>query len=115
MILGKLVPQLVGADSRRLTQGRYVQPLLVIVPGDNPLEVETFVENKDIGFVRAGQTAEVKVETLNFTQYGTLHGTVMQVSGDAIQDEKRGLINAARVKLDRTTLNLNPAVEAVEA
>ncbi|MDP2832522.1 MAG: HlyD family efflux transporter periplasmic adaptor subunit, partial [Pseudomonadota bacterium] len=27
------------------------QPLLVIVPGDNPLEVEAFVENKDIGFV----------------------------------------------------------------
>lgn len=48
------------------------QPLLVIVPGDNPLEVEAFVENKDIGFVRAGQTTEVKVETFNFTKYGTL-------------------------------------------
>lgn len=83
------------------------QPLLVIVPGDNPLEVEAFVENKDIGFVRAGQTAEVKVETFNFTKYGTLHGTVMQVSGDAIQDEKRGLVYAARVKLERTTLNVD--------
>ncbi len=84
------------------------QPLLVIVPGDNPLEVEAFfVENKDIGFVRAGQTAEVKVETFNFTKYGTLRGTVTQVSGDAIQDEKRGLVYAARVKLDRTTLNVD--------
>lgn len=73
----------------------------MIVPGDNSLEVEAFVENKDIGFVRAGQAAEVKVETFNFTKYGTLHGTVMQVSGDAIQDEKRGLVYAARVKLER--------------
>jgi len=83
------------------------QPLLVIVPGDNPLEVEAFVENKDIGFVRAGQVAEVKVETFNFTKYGTLRGTVTQVSGDAIQDEKRGLVYAARVKLDRTSLNVD--------
>ncbi|MDP1904660.1 MAG: HlyD family type I secretion periplasmic adaptor subunit, partial [Pseudomonadota bacterium] len=83
------------------------QPLLVIVPGDNPLEVEAFVENKDIGFVRAGQTAEVKVETFNFTKYGTLRGTVTQVSGDAIPDEKRGLVYAARVKLERTTLNVD--------
>jgi len=83
------------------------QPLLVIVPGDNPLEVEAFVENKDIGFVHTGQVAEVKVETFNFTKYGTLRGTVMQVSGDAIPDEKRGLVYAARVKLERTTLNVD--------
>ncbi|MDD5388882.1 MAG: HlyD family type I secretion periplasmic adaptor subunit [Gallionellaceae bacterium] len=83
------------------------QPLLVIVPGDNSLEVEAFMENKDIGFVRAGQTAEVKVETFNFTKYGTLHGTVTQISGDAIQDEKRGLVYAARVKLARTTLDVD--------
>ena len=83
------------------------QPLLVIVPDGNPLEVEAFVENKDIGFVRAGQSAEVKVETFNFTKYGTLHGTVTQVSGDAIQDEKRGLVYAARVKLDHTTLKVD--------
>ncbi len=83
------------------------QPLLVIVPDGNPLEVEAFVENKDIGFVHAGQEVEVKVETFPFTRYGTLRGTVTQVSGDAIQDEKRGLVYAARVKLARTTLNVD--------
>jgi hemolysin D len=83
------------------------QALLVVVPGDNPIEVEAFVENKDIGFVHAGQAAEVKVETFNFTRYGTLHGKVTQVSGDAIQDEKRGLVYAARVKLERTTLKVD--------
>lgn len=83
------------------------QPLLVIVPGDNPLEVEAFLENKDIGFVRAGQTAEIKLETFPFTKYGTLPGQVMQVSSDAIQDEKRGLVYAARVKLDKATLQVD--------
>lgn len=83
------------------------QPLMVIVPGDNPLEVEAFVANKDIGFVRNDQVAEIKVETFPFTKYGTLPGKVMQVSGDAIQDEKRGLVYAARVKLEKATLNVD--------
>ncbi|MDP2831690.1 MAG: HlyD family type I secretion periplasmic adaptor subunit [Pseudomonadota bacterium] len=83
------------------------QPLMVIVPGENPLEVEAFVENKDIGFVHGGQVAEVKIETFPFTKYGTLQGSVAQVSSDAIQDEKRGLVYAARVKLARTSLEVD--------
>lgn len=80
------------------------QPLLVIVPRDNPLEVEVFIQNKDIGFVNAGREAEVKVETFPFTKYGTIPATIIQVSNDAIQDEKRGLIYAARVVLSRATM-----------
>jgi hemolysin D len=83
------------------------QPLLVIVPGDNTLEVEAFVENKDIGFVRTGQPAQIKVETFPFTRYGSIEGKVSQVSGDAIQDEKRGLVYAARVKLGKATLGVD--------
>ncbi len=83
------------------------QPLLVIVPGDNELEVEAFLENKDIGFVHAGQAAEIKLETFPFTKYGTIPAKVMQVSSDAIQDEKRGLVYAARVKLDKVTLRVD--------
>lgn len=44
-----------------------------------------------------GQDAEVKVETFPFTKYGTLHGKITQVSSDAIQDEKLGLICSTRV------------------
>jgi hemolysin D len=35
------------------------RPLMMVVPDDNPLEAGVFVENKDIGFVRAGQEAEI--------------------------------------------------------
>lgn len=82
------------------------QPLMVIVPTENVLEVEAMLPNKDIGFVNAGQAAEVKVETFPFTKYGTLHGTITQVSPDAIQDEKLGLIYATRVKLAKDTLQV---------
>ncbi|WP_295485196.1 HlyD family type I secretion periplasmic adaptor subunit [uncultured Pseudomonas sp.] len=75
------------------------QPLMVIVPSDQPVEVEAMLENKDVGFVRKGQQATVKVETFTFTKYGTVPGEVVSVSNDAIEDEKRGLIYSSRVRL----------------
>ena len=86
------------------------QPLMVIVPKENVLEVEAMLPNKDIGFVNPGQQAEVKVETFPFTKYGTLHGTITQVSSDAIADEKLGLIYATRVKLAKDTLQVENKV-----
>lgn len=86
------------------------QPLMVIVPKENVLEVEAMLPNKDIGFVNPGQDAEVKVETFPFTKYGTLHGTVTQVSSDAIQDEKLGLIYSTRVKLAKDTLRVEKKI-----
>jgi HlyD family type I secretion membrane fusion protein len=87
------------------------QPLMVIVPKENVLEVEAMLPNKDIGFVNPGQDAEVKVETFPFTKYGTIHGKITQVSSDAIQDEKPGLIYSTRVKLAQDTIRVeNKAV-----
>lgn len=82
------------------------QPLLVLVPADEPLEVDAMMENKDIGFVRKGQVAEIKVEAFPFTRFGTLGGTVSNVSLDAVADENRGLLYQTRVRLDRTTMNV---------
>lgn len=83
------------------------QPVMVIVPRDNPLEVEAFLENKDIGFVKPNQDAEVKIETFQYAKYGTLHAKVMSVSHDAINDEKRGLIYPMRVKMDKANINVD--------
>jgi hemolysin D len=60
------------------------QSLLVVVPSDSRLEIEAMVSNRDIGFVRAGQPAEIKIDTFNFTRYGLLHGQVLSVSHDAV-------------------------------
>lgn len=82
------------------------QALMVVVPQDNTLEVEAFLENKDIGFVNAGQEAAVKVETFPFTKYGTIDSKVIHVSHDAIQDEKKGLIYSTRVQLAKATMQV---------
>jgi hemolysin D len=60
------------------------QQLLVLVPQESHLEIEAFISNRDIGFVHAGQAAEIKVDTFPFTRYGLLHGKVLSVSEDAI-------------------------------
>jgi hemolysin D len=59
------------------------QELMHIVPGEAPIQIEAKVANSDIGFVHAGQEADIKVETFSFTRYGLLHGKVLSVSRDA--------------------------------
>ncbi|WP_235777393.1 HlyD family type I secretion periplasmic adaptor subunit [Pseudomonas piscis] len=89
------------------TLGGAVQPaqqLLVIVPEGAELDAEVMVLNKDVGFVRAGQPVELKVDAFPYTRYGTLRGTVEHVSGDAIKDEQQGLVFPTRIRLARETL-----------
>jgi hemolysin D len=83
------------------------QALMVIAPRDYSAEVEVVLENKDVGFVKTGQTVEVKVETFPFTRYGTLTGTVSFVSNDAVNDEKKGPVFQARIKLDKAVLRVD--------
>jgi hemolysin D len=64
------------------------QQLMVVVPADSKLEAEAMISNRDIGFVSAGQAAEVKIDTFNFTRYGLLQGRVVSVSQDAIVRDK---------------------------
>lgn len=82
-------------------------PLMVIVPAGQALEVEALVLNKDIGFVRDGQAATVKTDSFPFTRYGVLEGEVRSVSDDALQDEHLGLVYAARVHLEKADMNID--------
>jgi len=59
------------------------QQLLSIAPDDDRLEVEAVIENRDVGFVVAGQSVEVKIDAFPFTRYGLMSGTVLSVDRDA--------------------------------
>ncbi|WP_413205422.1 HlyD family type I secretion periplasmic adaptor subunit [Rhodospirillum sp. A1_3_36] len=83
------------------------QKLMTIVPEDATLEVQALILNKDIGFVEVGQDVTLKVDSFPFTKYGTLNGEVIDVSADAIEDEKMGLVFPARVHMDKTTIQAN--------
>lgn len=80
------------------------QPLMQIVPANSKIEVEAKILNKDIGFVRADQPAELKIESFPFTKYGTIDGAVRHVYADAVEDEQNGLAYPARISMARTTM-----------
>ena len=64
-----------------LTVGEQV---MQIVPDGAKLEIECYLPNGDVGFVRKDQSAIVKVESFPFTDYGTIDATVTRVAHDAI-------------------------------
>jgi hemolysin D len=83
------------------------QPLMQIVPKQATVDMEAFMENKDVGFVQAGQDAQVKIDAFEYTKYGTIPAKVSHVSQDAIQDEKKGLIYSVKVVLTQPTINVD--------
>jgi hemolysin D len=103
------------------------QVLLAVVPVDVRVEIEAVVQNNDIGFVHAGQQAEIKVDTFNFNRYGLIEGRVVSVSSDAIARQKladkpnkdlavnddssepigQELVYAARISLNSTQMEVD--------
>jgi hemolysin D len=89
------------------TIGGVVTPaesLLAIVPHDDSLVVEAAVQNRDVGFISAGQTVRIKVEAFNFTLYGLIEGKVLSVTRDAVQqsNDNKGKNNNSQNEGDPT-------------
>lgn len=80
------------------------QPLMVVVPESATVTAEISIANQDIGFVNAGQSAEVKLETFAYTKYGTVSATVDMVTADAVTDEKKGSYYPATLTLAKSDM-----------
>ncbi len=111
------------------TLGGMIQPgqaLMAIVPDDSGIEIEAMIQNQDIGFVHEGEESVIKLEAFPFTRYGTVPGKIKIVSEDSVsagasqQDgmssdtqsakspsSSNPLFYAARVTLDRATMNVD--------
>jgi hemolysin D len=63
------------------------QVLMVVVPDAAQVTAEVMLENKDVGFVRLGQEAAIKLETFPFTRYGTVEAKVTTITADAVMNE----------------------------
>ena len=70
------------------TPGTVVSPgtiLMTLVPKDETMRAEVWVNNQDIGFVDQKQPVKLKLAAFSFQKYGMLEGTVNQVSADATE------------------------------
>lgn len=61
-------------------------PILEISPIGPKVLVEAKIKPKDIGFIRLGQTAEVKLAGYDFNTYGGLEGKVTYMGPDAVTE-----------------------------
>lgn len=84
------------------------QKLMQIIPDGTDMQFEVYADNKDIGFIKIGQTAEVKITTFNFQKFGMIDAVVEEISANAVDDpqdiEKHG----------RFKLMLKPLQNAVD-
>jgi adhesin transport system membrane fusion protein len=78
-------------DIRNTTIGGIIQPgavIMEIVPDGEALLIEANVRPEDIAFVHNNQEAIVKVTAYDYSVYGGLDGSVVDISADTIVDEQ---------------------------
>ena len=63
------------------------EPILDIVPTKDNLIVEARLQESDIGFVKPGQSAVVKLSSSDAVNFGQINGIVDRISPDTEQDE----------------------------
>ena len=70
------------------TAGTVVAPgtiLMTLVPEGDQLVAEVWVSNQDVGFVRPGQQAKLKLAAFQFQKYGLVQGRVLHINADATE------------------------------
>ena len=79
--------------------------ILSIVPQQG-LFAEVLLPNQDIGFVKPGQPAKVRVDAFPFTRYGEVPGSVSQIAADALEPSaSRNFYHfPVKLKLERSYL-----------
>ncbi|NNC48363.1 MAG: HlyD family type I secretion periplasmic adaptor subunit [Sphingomonas sp.] len=92
-------------DLQVTTQGGFVnagEQIMQIVPVGDKLLIEARISPSDRAFVKVGDKANVKVTAYDFSIYGGMRGSVVQVSADSIFDEvEREAYYAVVIETDR--------------
>ncbi|UOD49787.1 HlyD family efflux transporter periplasmic adaptor subunit [Orrella daihaiensis] len=63
------------------------QDILEIIPTHDEMVVEAFVEPTEVAFLEIGQPVMVKLSAYDFNKYGGIHGRIMHISADTLQEQ----------------------------
>ncbi len=89
------------------TLGGVIQPgmeVMEIVPIEDNLLIEVRVRPGDIGFLRAGQPATVKISAYDYAIYGGMDAVVENITADSITNDKGESFYLVRVRTDKNYL-----------
>ena len=90
------------------------QELMSVVPKSAKFKIKAKVLNQDIGFIKEGMEALVKVDTFNFQKYGILDGNVELISPNSIEDEHLGTVYEVYIKPVNTKLMVEGKEEEIK-
>jgi HlyD family secretion protein len=87
-------------------------PLITLAPLHSPVEAEVHIAPLEIGFVRPGDHATVKLDPFSFVEHGTASGSVRWISEGAFTQDDNGTAvdpyYKARIALTEVKLNAVP-------
>jgi adhesin transport system membrane fusion protein len=89
------------------------EPIMEIVPLNEKLVVEARLSPVDVGYVRSGQPAVVKVSTYDFVRYGGLDGTVINVAADSTVDRNGAPYFRVVVETEKSYLGDTPGSNSI--
>jgi HlyD family secretion protein/adhesin transport system membrane fusion protein len=84
------------------------QTLMEIVPTDEELEVQVKISPKDIGHLKPGQPVQMNFSSFDFARYGSLDGTLENISASTFSGESGERYYRGQVKLSRNYVGQNP-------
>ena len=98
------------------TKGEVVKPgelVAKIVPDDGRVVAEIRLNPKDIGHVKVGNKAELKISTFDPNVFGVINGKVDKISASSFQSERGDIYFKAVVSLDKNTIGRNGSTHMI--
>ena len=89
------------------TLGGVVKPgavLAEIIPLEDNLIVEARMQTKDRGLVWNGLPASVKISAYDSAVYGTIKGTITEISADSLTDDSGAVFYRVKITLDQDSV-----------
>lgn len=84
------------------------EKIMEIIPMNSTLIVETQIPPRDIGSLKIGQKAYVKVSAFDFSRYGTIEGELEFISATTFVDENNKSFYKGRIALKKNHVGNNP-------
>jgi HlyD family secretion protein len=81
------------------------QKLLQIVSTDN-LVAEVFITNKDIGFIKKGMKAGIRIDSFPYSEFGDIKGELTTIGSDALPPDQTHQFYRfpAKIRLDKQSI-----------
>lgn len=88
-----------------ITAANSAQPLMKIVPNDKLL-AKVYITNKDIGFVKEGMPADIKIDSFPHLEFGAIKGKLINIGSDALPPvpERQFYSFPAKVEMESQTI-----------